>query len=63
VLYFILKWTKGVQQKKYSGEIKVIDRISIDTGVTLILVNIRKKTLLLGAGNRDVKVLETFKAE
>jgi len=63
VLYFILKWSKSLQKKRYSGEIKIIDRISIDNGVTLVLVNIRDKNLLLGTGNRDVKVLDIFKTD
>ncbi len=52
-----------MQKKRYSGEINIVDRISIDTGVTLILVHIHNKTLLLGVGNRNVKVLDTFKKE
>ena len=61
ILYGVLKLSKSLQQKRYAGEIKVIDRLSVDTGVTLVLVNVRDKTLLLGTGNRDVKILETFK--
>ena len=61
ILYGVLKLSKSLQQKRYSGEIKVIDRLSVDTGVTFVLVNVRDKTLLLGTGNRDVKILETFK--
>ena len=63
ILYWALKFSKSMQKKRYSGEINIVDRISIDTGVTLILVHIHDKTLLLGVGNRNVKVLDTFKKE
>jgi flagellar biogenesis protein FliO len=60
VLFLFSKWTKTLTKKRYTQEIEIIDRVTVDSGVTLLLVNIRNKTLLLGTGNKDVKILESF---
>ena len=63
ILYGVLTASKQLQKKRYSGAIKVKDRLPIDTGVTLLLIEIGGKTFFLGVGNRDVKVLDSFQTK
>ena len=54
----VLRYTKVIQKKKFSGEIQVLDRLAIDTNVTLMIVDVRHQQYLLSVGGKDVKVLE-----
>lgn len=62
VLFFVLlaalRMSKMLQKKKYSGDIKVIDRVAVDQGVTLLMVQIEKQRLLLGLGGKEIQVLK-----
>jgi flagellar biogenesis protein FliO len=57
VLLFFLRITKKIYLKRYSGDIKITDRVPIDTNVSIMILDVRGKELLVSIANKDVKVL------
>ena len=58
LLFFVLKFSKTLQKRKYSGDIKVLDRLPVDNGVTLLLVELKGQEYFLSVGGKDVRVIE-----
>jgi flagellar biogenesis protein FliO len=56
----LLMWKLGkvVQNKKYSGDIKVVDRMPVDNGVSVCIVNIRGQEYLMSIGGKEVRLLK-----
>lgn len=57
LLFLMLKLSKKVYLKRYSGDIKVTDRIPVDSNVSLMIVDVKGKSLLMSVANKDVKLL------
>jgi len=57
LLFLMLKLSKKVYLKRYSGDIKVTDRIPIDSNVSLMIREVKGKSLLMSVANKDVKLL------
>lgn len=57
LLFLMLKLSKKVYLKRYSGDIKVTDRIPIDSNVSLMIIEVKGKSLLMSVANKDVKLL------
>jgi flagellar biogenesis protein FliO len=60
LLGVILKISKFTQGKRFSGDIKIIDRRGIDSGVTLMVVQVKNEEFLLSISNKSVQVLKTY---
>lgn len=58
ILYFGLRFSRHVHHKKFSGDIKIIDRVPVDNGVSLLMVDIKGQTYLLGVTPKQVNLLE-----
>ena len=58
LLWLALRFSKSAYQKKYSGEIKILDRVSLDTNVAFMIVQVRHKELLVSISNKSVTVHE-----
>ncbi|MFC1753320.1 flagellar biosynthetic protein FliO [Thermoproteota archaeon] len=56
----ILYLTKRIQKSKYNGDIQILDRRSVHNNVALLLVNVRGKLMLIGVGNREIRVIHKF---
>jgi len=57
LLFLMLKLSKKVYLKRYSGDIKVTDRIPVDSTVSLMIIEVKGKSLLMSVANKDVKLL------
>lgn len=60
VLVLVLKFSKLVHSKKYSGDIQIKDRLPVDAGVTLLIVSVRGQDVLLSVANKSVTILKEF---
>ena len=57
VMAAFLKWGKWVRKQKYTSEMKVVDRLSLDPSVTLFIVDIRNQSFVAAVGGKDLKLL------
>jgi len=57
-LYLLLRFSRKIQQKRYSGEIKIIDRLPVDANSTLLIVDVRKQEFLMSASGKNITVIE-----
>jgi hypothetical protein len=53
-----LKLTKTYRNKRFTGEVKLIDRIGLDAGVSLLILDVRGQQYLVSIGGKDVKLLK-----
>ena len=58
VAYGAQRLAKTYQKKRFTTEMKIIDRIGIEAGVTLSIVSVRGQDYLLSVGGKDVKLLQ-----
>ena len=57
-LFGILRFSKIWNEKKYSGDIIIKDRVPLSTNNVLVIVSVRGKDLLLGIGGKDISILK-----
>jgi len=57
VLFVVLKWGKRAYDKKYSGDIKIVDKVPLDSNVSLVVAEVRQEVFLLGLGNKGLSML------
>ncbi len=62
LLGFILKIARVTQDKRFAGDIKIIDRRGIDSGVTLMVVEVKGSQFLLSVAGKVVQVLKEYPA-
>lgn len=60
IMWGVLKMTKNLQKQKFSGEMKVVDRIPLSNATALLVVKLREKEYLLSVGGQNVQFLETL---
>lgn len=60
VLYGVLHVSKRLKLQKYTGEIKVKDRLSIDNGVSLMIVTVKNQEIFLSVTQKNVKVIKKW---
>eukprot|EP01047_Picozoa_sp_COSAG01_P000129 COSAG01_NODE_2_length_63927_cov_1357.611941_14_plen_80_part_00 len=60
VLGLALYFSRKVQRKRYTGDIKILDRMAVNQHVSLILVSAKEKQFFIGVGSKDVRCLHTF---
>ena len=53
-----LKIVTLLKNKKYVQEIKVTDRVALENGVALVIVNVRGQDYLMSVGGKEVNVVE-----
>ena len=58
VLYTVLQVSKRYHHQHYRGEMKVVDRLTVDQHSTLLIVDIRGKELLLSSSGKEITLLE-----
>ena len=61
VLYAALRWGQWAQKKKYSSEMKIVDRLSLAPNIALLIVQIRDESYIAGLGGKDLKFLRKIK--
>ncbi len=60
VLYLVLRYTKTIQQRRFSGEMTVVDRLPIDQGATLIIVTVKQEQLLFSVSSKEVRLIKSL---
>ena len=60
VLYLFLRYSKSLQKRRFSGEMQVIDRLPIDAGATLVIVDVKGEQMLLSVSGKETRLLKTF---
>ena len=57
ILYAVLYLSKSYRIRHYHGNIKVVDRLPIDTQVSILVVEVRDKSYLMSLGGKELKLL------
>lgn len=57
ILFAVLYLSRTYRIRHYHGNIKIVDRLPIDTQVSLLVVEVRQKTYLMSLGGKDLKLL------
>ncbi|NQY73429.1 MAG: flagellar biosynthetic protein FliO [Candidatus Margulisbacteria bacterium] len=58
LVYGLFVFSKRVQKKRFSGDIKVTDRLLIGNHASLVIVTIRSHEYLISVGGKDIRLLE-----
>lgn len=57
ILYVVIYLGRTYRIRHYHGNIKIIDRLPVDTQVSLLVVEVRQKSYLMSLGGKDLKLL------
>ena len=57
ILIAVQKLSKTIYKKKYTGEIKIVDRLLVDANISLLIIDIRSQQYLLSVGGKEIKFL------
>jgi flagellar biogenesis protein FliO len=57
-MWGVLAFTKKVRLEKFSGELKIVDRLPLNATAAVVLVQFRDKEYLMGVGGQNVEILE-----
>lgn len=58
ILAVVQRVSKFVFQRRYSGSMSVVDRLGLDVGVSLLIVQVENKKYLMSLGGKDLRVLK-----
>lgn len=58
ILYGFLRLSRYAQSRKFSGDMEIVDRLGLDTGLGLYIVRIREKDYLISIGNKQITLLK-----
>ena len=57
ILYIGLKLSSKWQRKRYSGDITIVDRLGVDSGVSVLLIKVKDKEYLIGVGGKELHLI------
>lgn len=57
ILYVVLKWAERYKRKNFSGDMRVVDRLPVGPGQSLVIVTVRSHQFLMSVG-KDVRLLK-----
>jgi len=57
-LFVLIKGSTYLQQKRYTGDIKILDRKPIDSNASLLIVKIKKEEYIVGVSGKDISIFE-----
>ena len=60
MLFVIQKFTKGIYRKKFSGDIKILDRIPVDSNSSLLYVECNSIKVLVANNTKSIEVLHKW---
>ena len=60
LLFGVYYFTRFIKMKKFSGDIVIRDRCTIDTGVSLVVFKVRNKEYLVGVSNKSITKIDEF---
>ena len=58
IMWGVLSFTKKLRLQKFTGELKVIDRLPLNATTSVVLVDFRDHQYLMGVGGQHVEILE-----
>ena len=58
ILVILQRVSKIMFQRKYSGSISIIDRLGVDVGVAIMIIQVENKKYLMSLGGKDLRVLK-----
>ncbi|MBT5855674.1 hypothetical protein HOH87_03455 [bacterium] len=58
ILYVTLRFTKTIQRKRFSGEIRIIDRLPVDNHSTLLIIDVRGKEYFMSLSGKNIQLIE-----
>lgn len=62
ILWAALKFSKRVNLKRFSNEMKILDRLMLAPTASLLLVKVREQEMLISQTNQEVRLLKVFEA-
>ncbi len=62
VLYAVVLGSRYLQKKTYAGELKLVDRLAVDTNVSLVVGDYLGSRYFLSVGGKDIKLVEKLSA-
>tara|TARA_Y100000589_G_C27092771_1_gene604640 strand:+ start:998 stop:1249 length:252 start_codon:yes stop_codon:yes gene_type:complete len=60
LLYVLYRLSQEYRQKIFQGELKILDRVSIDKGVNVVVVEYQDQGYLLGVSDKSFTVINQF---
>lgn len=63
ILYLVLRYTKNLQFKRFSGSMKIIDRLPIDTGATLVIVEHLNSQMMFSVSGKETRLIKEWSIE
>lgn len=60
VMVVMMRLAKGASYRRFSRDLKLIDRLAVDQGTSLVVVELHEKRYLLGVGGKQISVLDTL---
>ena len=58
IMWGVLSFTKKLRLQKFSGELKVIDRLPLSATTAVALVQFRDHQYLMSVGGQTIEILE-----
>lgn len=58
ILYLTMRFAKRMQAVRYSGEIKIVDRLGIGQNATLYIVDVRGTQYLFTLSGKDIHLVK-----
>ena len=58
IMWGVLHFTKRLRLQKFTGELKVIDRLPLNATTAVVLVGFREHQYLMSVGGQHVQILE-----
>ena len=62
VLYAVLWWVKKFQKIKYASEMKIIDKLALSPGVSLMVVQIKGDSYVAGVSGKELSLLRKIQS-
>jgi len=60
ILYALYRLSQEYRQKIFQGELKILDRVSVDKGVNVVVVDYQNQRYLLGVSDKSFTVINQF---
>ena len=58
LLYGFYRMMAVYKQRLYAGDLKIVDRVTIDSGVSVVILDYKGHQLLLGVSQKDIKIVK-----
>lgn len=63
ILWLALRFSKRVNLKRFSNEMKIVDRLLLAPTASLLVVKVRDQEMLVSQTNQEIRLLKVFEAK